>query len=142
VQRDLDRLAPTFRAELEGTLRDVREAGFSPLLWETIRSPERARWLKERGRSKAGERSMHVLGIAADVICEEHHWGCPRGCGFYDALQTAAERRGLTSGRSWGWDSPHVQAIPVAMQDRARECTTTAELEELIREHREGACEP
>ena len=63
---------------------------------------------------------MHCYGVAADVICGDHSWRCPRSCGFFDALQGAVEARGLVSGRSWGWDSPHVQAVPVSKQDLIR----------------------
>lgn len=135
VQRRMELLARPFRRLLEAALNDLHLAGFNPRVWETLRTPERGAWLAEQGRSKAGHRSMHCYGVAADVICGDHSWRCPRSCGFFDALGAAVKARGLTWGGDWGWDRPHVQAVSVAQQTLIR---TSVDVSSTLRGLMEG----
>jgi hypothetical protein len=131
-------LLPAFRVGVAQLLERMRAAGHEPVLHETYRSPERAAALIEQGRSKIakGALSMHTLRIAADIICARHQWSCGKeGCDFYTRLGSAAEHLGMTwGGRFPARDLVHVQAIPVAVQQRARR-STPAELERLVAAH-------
>lgn len=133
VVRSLAHLTPSFRAEIGGLLADMHTAGYSPRVWETLRTPERGAWLQRNGRSKNGARSMHIYGVAADIICADHRWRCPGTCGFFDALGAAAQARGLEWGGAWRSfvDRPHVQMIPVRDQRAIR---ASADIEATLRE--------
>lgn len=123
VCRDLAELAPAFRERLERVLEQVEAQGYRTRVWETLRTPERGAWLKARGRSQSGRRSMHCLRAAADVICRRHRWDCDvHECRFFEALGRAARRAGLFWGGDWRTivDQPHIQAISVADQDELR----------------------
>ena len=122
VVRSLDALAWPFRHRVQTMLRELRTT-HEPLVWETLRTQERGDWLKARGRSKNGNRSMHTLGAAVDVICMRHRWACSKhDCDFFAALGAAAKNAGLYWGGDWRSfvDKPHVQAVPVRQQNRLR----------------------
>lgn len=135
---DLAELLPPFRRAVYVLLERLHAAGHEPVLHETYRTPERAAALIAKGRSKVapGALSMHCLRLAADLICERHQWDCGKaGCDFYQRLGLEAERLGMTWGGRWERrDLVHVQAIPVAVQARARRATLP-ELEELLAEY-------
>lgn len=131
VCRDLDELVPEFRARVESMLRRLEAADWRPQVWETLRTPERGRWLKASGRSRNGHRSMHVYRCAVDVICRLHKWRChSHGCGFFEALGEAAEAEGLYWGGRWRTlvDKPHVQAVAVRRQAAVRRGADVASL--------------
>lgn len=115
VDRNPENLLPAFRQRLERVFEDMRAAGFSPLLWEGYRTPERARKLAAGGVGI--ERSLHTLGAAADVVDAVKLWNASPA--FWEALAHAARANGLTSGSDFG-DPPHVQAVPVAKQSELR----------------------
>lgn len=121
---DLDLLVPAFKERLLLVLHELRGQGYSPVVHETMRSMERAQKLVAEGKSKAkGGLSMHCFGLAADVICGAHGWKCKANdCPFFAELGLAAERRGLTWGGRWRTlvDEPHVQAVPVRLQNDVR----------------------
>lgn len=120
VARDLDLLVPAFRKRIEDVVADLIVAGHRPKVWETYRSPERAAILARRGTGIV--MSMHCYGVAADIIHAEQLWKAPPR--FWRALRDAAESHGLVSGARWRRvDLPHVQAVPVAMQDKIRAST-------------------
>jgi len=131
VQRALDVLEPLFRRRLESMIGDLAGRGYRPRVWETLRTPERGDWLEERGRTRNGRRSMHVYGVAADIICREHMWDCHRhGCDYYAEQGRAARRAGLYWGGDWRSmrDYPHVQAVAVGDQARVRRADDVAAL--------------
>lgn len=125
---DLGLLVPSFRERVEAVLKAVRGQGYKPLVWETLRSRERAVELVLRGKSKAkGGLSMHCYGVAVDVVCLDHKWDCRRHhCGFFEALGVQAEDLGLTWGGRWPKlvDMPHLQVCPLRLQDKIRECAS------------------
>lgn len=133
---DLDALMIPFRERIVALLGRLTALGLHPLLWETYRSPERAAQLVAQGKSHAkGGLSMHCYGIAADVICRDHHWEChAHGCDFFQALGEQAKRCGLTWGGDWAslHDLPHVQGVPVEMQERIRHAASQAERESIL----------
>ena len=124
-QSDTGLLVHAFRERLERALLVVRGQGYRPMVFETLRSRDRAQELVKSGKSMAKDGlSMHCYGVAADVICGDHQWDCRRHqCAFFDALGTAAEDAGLTWGGRWRnlVDLPHVQAVPVRCQKAIRE---------------------
>src|SRR3990167_7697681 len=72
VCADMERLLPSFRAQVDGLLADMRSAGHEPRVFETWRSPERVAFLVAKGTGSAS--SMHPYGIAVDIICAVKLW--------------------------------------------------------------------
>jgi hypothetical protein len=128
-ERSLDLLVPSFKAKVQQLLRAMQARGFRPLVWETLRSRERAEQLAEKGTGRPD--SMHIYGLAVDVIDAERMWDHPA---FFAALGVEAEKLGLTWGGRWSSrDLPHVQAMPVALQTTMR-AASLAERERILRE--------
>lgn len=138
-------LLPAFRDVVEQLLERMRREGYKPVLHETYRTPERSKQLVASGTSRVAGLSMHCYRIAADVICGVHQWSCEeKGCGYYRRLGIEAARLGLTWGGNWDGDGitreqrehdlPHVQAVPLAVQQRVRR-STLPDLEELVSEY-------
>lgn len=120
VIRDMALLLPAFRARVESVLAAMRAQGFDPLVWETYRSPERAAVLARQGTGIT--RSIHCYGLAVDVVSESKLWSA--GPRFWLALRTAAEAHGLVSGAAWRRvDLPHIQGVPVRLQELVRSQT-------------------
>lgn len=142
---DPTELLPPFRRAVEQLLTALRAVGHVPELFETYRTPERSRALVSQGVSRAHGLSMHCYRIAADVICAKHEWSCEEhGCTYYRQLGLHAARLGFTWGGNWDGDGipreqrehdlPHVQAVPLALQQRVRR-SSVADLEELVAEY-------
>lgn len=133
---DLAELSAPFRAAVEQLLEQLRAAGYEPLVFETYRTPERARWLVAQGKSRAKDgQSMHCYRVAADIICAKHYWACEGcGCDYYTQLGIEAAKLGLTWGGDWDGDGvtreqhehdlPHVQGVPTSAQDAVRHAAT------------------
>lgn len=125
---DIEALQPVFRAKVETLLARMQADGFDPMIWETYRTPARAKLLSDRGTGIAPRADgsipigMHQLGLAVDIVSSTRKWS-PKPA-FWTALGAEAKALGLTWGGLWrnpktgklGWDKPHVQAIPVASQ--------------------------
>lgn len=129
-QNGLEGLAPKFRAALIAMCDQVfRETGARPLIFETLRTQKRQRYIWGYGRtwddgrgivthSKDADESWHFekYGLAADVIHPTLQWNAPQS--WWKAVERAAEAHGLTSGADWDKndatretfvDRPHVQ---------------------------------
>lgn len=118
IVRDVAELVPAFRERVLDLVAMMRASGHDPWIFETYRSPERARALADRGTGVVG--SMHSYGCAVDVISSSKEWGAPFA--FWRDLRDHAEALGLVSGARWRRrDLPHVQAIPVGRQALLRE---------------------
>jgi len=117
---DISLLIPEFRALVEALLVEMRTDGFAPVLRDGLRTRGEAAANAAKGVGIAD--SMHLYGIAADIICDEHGWGCAKvGCHFFTALGEHAKALGLTWGGDWRRrDLPHVQMVPVGWQTRIR----------------------
>jgi hypothetical protein len=123
-QSNVELLVPALRERLGSVLAALTARGFDPLVWETLRSKERALEMVAKGASKArGGLSMHCYGCACDVVCSKHMWSCRKhGCRFFQNLGELAEDAGLCWGGNWDRDDrageegehdlPHVQAVP------------------------------
>lgn len=131
VPRDsrLEVLNPAFRAKLELVMDDVeRETGARPIVYETLRSSARQRYLWGFGReyddgrgivthSMNADETWHGFALAADLIHPTLEWNAPES--WWLALGRAARRHGLRWGADWNdngtmsdesfIDRPHVQ---------------------------------
>jgi D-alanyl-D-alanine carboxypeptidase-like protein len=138
---DLGLLVPAFRERVELVLADLRAAGYAYRVHETARSRERALMLVAKGKSLAkGGLSMHCFGCAMDVICAKHTYFCrDNGCDFFERYGVAAEKHGLIWGGRWMSlnDAPHVQAVPIRLQDRIRTMPAD-EIDAFVRKHLEA----
>ena len=131
IYADPGLLLEPFRLRVENLCAALLDAGHEPRLWETFRTEARCELLKERGTSRSGTRSMHRHGVAADLICRRHMWDCgEHGCDYFLAQGRLARVVGLYWGGDWRSfkDRPHVQAIPVRLQNRVRRSNDVAEL--------------
>lgn len=138
VQSDPKLLLPSVRIRVEAMIVVLRNEGQNPKLFETGRSPERAIWLGTTGKSRNGVGSLHCLGAAADLIDAEHGWDNPA---FFVALGRVAALYGMTWGGDWDAnpdtkqtfdDRPHVQGVPVPMQNALRACRTFEARERFV----------
>lgn len=129
---DLALLLPSVREATERVIARLRADGYSPLVFDTLRSPEEA--LRNAARGKGILSSMHLFGCAVDVVCAEHLWSCTvkdkktgksPGCKFFQKWRTAGEAEGLVRGPVADW--PHLQGIPVAWQNEMRSLGMGAE---------------
>lgn len=136
---DINLLLPTFRQKVENLIQTMQAAGFKPILWDGLRTPEEAARNAARGRGI--ENSMHLYGAAADIICDDHGWDCAKhGCRFFKRLGLAAEKAGFVwGGRFTRVDEPHVQGVTVRKQNEMRTHGTSAETAQardaLVRKH-------
>jgi len=135
VCRDLKELDPSFCRQVEKLLDLMRADGFSPVVWETLRSPARALMLSKRGTGS--RRSMHIYRVACDIVDgdrynmkkqkgqPESYWEAPRE--FWASLHKHAIALGLTRlvkpRAKTSWDGPHVQGCTVAQQRKVRAMT-------------------
>lgn len=125
---DLALLLPSVREATERVIARLRADGYSPLVFDTLRSPEEA--LRNAARGKGIISSMHLFACSVDLVCGEHLWSCKvkdkktgksPGCRFFTKLGAAAEAEGFTwGGRFTRVDQPHFQGIPVAWQNEMR----------------------
>lgn len=116
----------------------MRQAGFDPIIFETIRTPERQRYLYGFGRayddgrgtvtnSIDAEHTWHGFGLAADIISKAHEWAAPES--FWHALGVALRDEGL----AWGGDWPRFKDLPHAQWGEPMRRSPSARAVELIR---------
>lgn len=120
VQSGVNGLAPLFAEAVAKTVADMRLLGHKPLVYETLRTPERQRFLYGFGRTYDDGRGIvthsetslltwHGYGLAADIVEDDATpWTAkPK---FWSDLGVCAEQNGLTWGGRWKFlDLPHVQ---------------------------------
>lgn len=124
--------APKFAQAVRVVLEDLKAKGFDPLVYETMRTPERQSWLAgfgvhyDDGRGLVTHatnvyQSWHAFGTACDIISYSREWDAPSE--FWNALGHAAIARGLAWGGLWHMrDLPHIQwggPMRVSPSDRA-----------------------
>lgn len=133
-------LCDGFRERVLDVLALMRERGWTPLLYETRRTKERAAELHARGTGSAN--SMHCYDVAADIVDADRHnvprvtkeglWDAPPK--FWADLEDIAESLGLvrlynakkhdgTDNDAESWDKPHIQACAVNEQNELRAMT-------------------
>ena len=115
VDSSLDGLNPAFRSPFVRALARLDAQGIAYHVQETSRSEARARELQMRGTGIV--RSLHRLGLAADVLPAENFWA-PASHPFWAAYRDALEAEGLTWGGHFSRvDMPHAQFLS-AQRDR------------------------
>lgn len=117
-------LAPKVRDGALLVCERMRADGWAPVIFETIRTPERQAYLygfgrtyderpKPRGRvTKVQDARLgwHFYGLAVDIVeNDKDPWIAPLG--FWNALGKHAEALGFTWGGRWTdpYDAPHIQ---------------------------------
>jgi peptidoglycan L-alanyl-D-glutamate endopeptidase CwlK len=131
---DLEKLLPSFRLRVGRVCELLREEGFQPRVFETYRTPERAALLLSLGKTRNGKLSLHCLGAAADLIDAQKKWDNPK---FFIALGAVAKTCGLAWGGDWKslFDGPHIQAVPVELQNELRALPSAEARDRYIAEH-------
>lgn len=129
---DIDLLVPSFAAEVRIVMQKLKDGGFDPVPFDTLRTPAQA--LRNAKRGTGVLNSMHLYGVACDMICGEHGWKCRKHkCDFFNALGVAVRVRGLTWGGAWlRRDYAHFQAIPVWQQNTIRRLKSFEEREAFV----------
>lgn len=91
-QATLDKLFPPFKAKIDLLIRRMTARHFDPAIFESIRTPQRQKWLYGYGRTHhIGKKpktwtmnSRHIPGKAVDIISFSRFWDWPE---FYEALR-------------------------------------------------------
>ena len=121
-QNALDVCAPKFAAAVLAVIHDMENDGYDPIVYETLRTPDRQRWLAGFGvdyddgrgvvtHAESVYTTWHGFSTAADIISASKEWDAPPD--FWTALANAAADHGLVSGSVWRMkDLPHVQWGP------------------------------
>ncbi len=128
MEASLVHLAPRFREAVGRVCADLTAWGYSPRVFETLRTDARQQFLYGFGRyyddgrgvvthSRTADETWHGFGLAADIICAKRLWNAPRD--FWEVLGTSARRHSLVWGADWNsdWssnderftDRPHIQ---------------------------------
>lgn len=128
LESRLSVLNPLFAARIRTLMGRMERRGFDPMIWETGRSRERAEDLAERGTGI--EDSMHIYGLAVDIVSASALWGAPQP--FWRALCEEANYLKLTCGADFG-DHDHIQALPTRYDPIVRR-STPAEIRKLLRQ--------
>lgn len=129
-RRDLDSLAPAFRACVAELLEHLPDHGFHPVVRGTWRNARRQGLYHRLGGSQRATGSLHqAMGAAGDpaaaAVDIADLWPLidfDHAAAFYIALRDIAPGHGLVTGGTWarsnprwaaydlGWDPGHVQS--------------------------------
>ncbi|MBB5714577.1 M15 family metallopeptidase [Sphingomonas aerophila] len=126
VSRDLNLLAPAFRAAVEAAILDCNDQGrpggpLNAMVYEGFRSPELQAIYFQRGRTvkpprhtvtnaPTNEFSWHGYGLAVDVIHATQLWEPGRGENWFRDVAAVFARHGCKWGGNWtSPDLPHFQ---------------------------------
>lgn len=117
---DLSVLAPRFKAAVDLILADVKGKGFNVMVFESLRTNERQKFLYGFGReyddgrgpvtkAATAEKGWHLYGLAVDIVENDASpWTASQA--LWQAIGHAAEAHGCTWGGRWHVvDLPHVQ---------------------------------
>jgi hypothetical protein len=108
---DVELLLPSFRAVYKRLLERMKELGYDPIPFDTLRTAEEAARNVRRGVGIAD--SIHLYGAAADTICGKHGWSCAEyKHDFYRALRREGLALGLYHADGKKIDPPHLQGVP------------------------------
>lgn len=120
VCSDYSRLAPKFCDAVLRVLERMRAKGWDAIVYETLRTDARQRFLYGFGRiyddgrgvvthSQSADETWHFFGLAVDIISKSMRWDAPAE--FWRDLEEAAEAEGLVSGRDWDGDDATTQSF-------------------------------
>ena len=109
---DDPRVTFVMRSKAKAVLEDMRGQGYPLVVFEAYRTKARAAWLKVTGKSQVGNKSMHCLGLAVDMVfCIDSKltWAPPAG--YWEKYAQCAEAHQLVSGYRWKSfpDAAHIQ---------------------------------
>lgn len=119
VDRDIEKLAPKFRALVITVIGRMESLGHDPVVFEACRSDERAAYLFGFGRdyddgrgivtyAPTAAKTWHRYGLAVDIISRASEWDAPDV--FWNDLRAIAKYVGLVAGADFSHpDRPHVQ---------------------------------
>ncbi len=133
VSRDLQLLAPGFRAAVTGAVAECRDRGLDAMVFEAYRSPELQALYFARGRTivppsrpvtnaASNLFSWHGYGLAVDVISESKKWDA--GEDWFREVAAVFSEHGCRWGGEWRVrDLPHFQwgRCKPSPSDRARQ---------------------
>jgi len=96
---DINKLSPIMKTKVIQILSHMKNLGYDPVLFETLRTKERQQWLYGIGRSHSLKRkpvtwtmkSEHLKANAADIISKSKYWDWED---FYVALARVAKEYG------------------------------------------------
>lgn len=118
---NIDLLLPSFAAKVRQVIENMEGLGYDPIPFDTLRTPAEA--AKFFARGVGSKDSMHLYGVACDIICGIHGWECRKNkCKFFTDLGKTVESLGLV----WGGrfknrnDMPHFQSCTIADQAEVR----------------------
>jgi hypothetical protein len=99
-QSDIWELSSSFQPKVLQLLAAMKARGYDPMVFESVRTKERQRWLYGVGRTHSLNRkpvtwtlkSNHFSGNAVDIISKSKLWNHPK---FFAALRSEANKLGL-----------------------------------------------
>ena len=141
VRREMNLLAPLFRAAVERALADCRSRSLDAYVYETYRSPELQALYYARGRTvipplkrvtNASDNlySWHGYGLAVDVISRSRGWDQPES--WFRDVAASFKKEHCNWGGDWAMrDLPHFQwsRCKPSPSDRARQIHGTDGIE-------------
>ena len=102
-------LEPRFREVVVSLLQDLEALGWQPRVASGLRTPAQQQVKLARGVSQTLD-SMHIRGLAADIIDRRHGWAGPAAAhnfAFWLDLGRLAKAKGLV----WGGDWKHFRDV-------------------------------
>tara|TARA_R100000234_G_scaffold118816_1_gene100125 strand:- start:615 stop:1754 length:1140 start_codon:yes stop_codon:yes gene_type:complete len=131
VVKDISELVPSIQPIIRRIVERMNAEGFDAVVHESLRSEQRAQALENEGYGSAT--SMHIYRVAVDIISQSKQWfqnepnPDAAGAPFWNKLGEIAEDEGFVWGGRWTngnfaphGDRPHIQAVAVNEQRRAR----------------------
>lgn len=141
VNRDLDRLAPSFRLAVQRALEECNNGknALEAMVYEGYRSQALQAMYYQRGRSivppykpvtnaPSNLHSWHGFGLAVDVVHRTRYWSPPGGDAWFGQVAKIFKKYGCSWGGEWRMaDLPHFQwgRCPASPSDAARQMITT-----------------
>jgi|SRR5436190_20466631 len=119
--KDLNLLAPKFKAAIEAAIAECDTGGFNAIVFEAYRSDQLQKLYYARGRTiippthtvtnaPNNQYSWHGYGLAVDVIHKEKFWNPPEGEGWFRNVAAVFKKHGCNWGGDWKHpDTPHFQ---------------------------------
>ncbi len=116
----IELLLPHMQTRVQALIDAMKALDYEPILFDGLRTPEEAVANAKKGTGVV--ESMHLFGLASDLICDKHGWSCrAQKCKFYQNLKREATKLGFVCGADFGSvDEPHVQACFIADQAAIR----------------------
>lgn len=135
VNRDLNLLAPKFKAAVELAITECNQQGMEAMVYEGFRSQELQAIYYARGRTvippthtvtnaPTNLYSWHGYGLAVDIVHQRFFWEPPTGEAWFKEMAKVFKRHDCSWGGDWNHpDTPHIQwgKCKPSPSDRARQ---------------------